>query len=145
MANINETNEPTETTEVVRDEYQDLDECIAVGEHLTDCDDDGYCNYCGDDTPITARYTTTFTYDAQDDRDAANLLDALTDAMATSDALPAYGTTGFTNPRLHKTWPDNDTDRTAMRDWQCEVSNGDTLLGFRDWQAAQAEDTGLDG
>lgn len=126
-------------------EYQDLDECIASGDHLTDTDDDGYCNHCGENDPITVRYTTTFTYDAQHDRDAADLIDALTDAMATSDALPVYGTTAFTTPRLDKTWPDNDTDRTAMRDWKYEVSNGDTLLGFRDWQANQAENTGLDG
>jgi len=27
--------------------YVDLDDCIADGLHLTDCDNDGYCNYCG--------------------------------------------------------------------------------------------------
>jgi hypothetical protein len=27
--------------------YVDPDECIAEGLHLTDCDDDGYCNHCG--------------------------------------------------------------------------------------------------
>ena len=25
-----------------------LGECIANGTHLTDCDDDGYCNFCGE-------------------------------------------------------------------------------------------------
>lgn len=37
--------------------YVNLDDCIADGLHLTDCDDDGYCNYCGcqdviDDPPV---------------------------------------------------------------------------------------------
>ena len=27
--------------------YVDLDDCIADGLHLTDCDNDGYCNHCG--------------------------------------------------------------------------------------------------
>ena len=27
--------------------YADLDDCIADGLHLTDCDDDDYCNHCG--------------------------------------------------------------------------------------------------
>jgi len=29
------------------DEYIDLEECLASGNHLKDCDDDGYCNACG--------------------------------------------------------------------------------------------------
>lgn len=32
-------------------EYLDVDECIAEGIHLTSCDDDGYCNHCGEQTP----------------------------------------------------------------------------------------------
>jgi hypothetical protein len=28
--------------------YCTLGECIATGTHLTDCDDDGYCNFCGE-------------------------------------------------------------------------------------------------
>jgi len=28
-------------------EYADHDECIESGQHLTDCDEDGYCNRCG--------------------------------------------------------------------------------------------------
>lgn len=28
-------------------EYMDLDECLRIDIHLTNCDDDGFCNYCG--------------------------------------------------------------------------------------------------
>ncbi len=28
-------------------EYGTLAECLASGQHLTDCDEDGYCNLCG--------------------------------------------------------------------------------------------------
>ena len=28
-------------------EYIDLQECEEQGSHLTDCDEDGYCNRCG--------------------------------------------------------------------------------------------------
>jgi hypothetical protein len=31
------------------------------------------------------------------------------------------------------TWPENDAEREAYADWQYEVTNGDTLLGFREW------------
>lgn len=27
--------------------YDTLEECVESGEHLSDCDDDGYCNHCG--------------------------------------------------------------------------------------------------
>lgn len=30
------------------DEYCTLDECKFIGQHLTDCDEDGYCNFCGE-------------------------------------------------------------------------------------------------
>ena len=29
-------------------EYKSIGECIQDGTHLTDCDDDGFCNYCGE-------------------------------------------------------------------------------------------------
>lgn len=125
-------------------EYNTYEECLDNGTHLTDCDDDGYCNYCGDDTPIKTRYVTAFTFEAMDPQDAADLLAALTDLMATSDAVPTYGNTGFTAPREDKTWPDTDADRAALRVWKHEVANGDTLRGFRDWAAELATDTGLD-
>ena len=32
-------------------EYCTIGECIATGQHLTECDDDGYCNYCGEQDP----------------------------------------------------------------------------------------------
>jgi hypothetical protein len=32
-------------------EYCTIGECIATGKHLTDCDDDGFCNYCGEQDP----------------------------------------------------------------------------------------------
>ncbi len=32
-----------------------------------------------------------------------------------------------------------DEVEVLMRDWQYEVSNGDTLLGFEDWQAHKQE------
>jgi hypothetical protein len=38
-----------------------------------------------------------------------------------------------------KTWPENDAERDAFVDWQFEVSQGDTLRGFRDWLAAEKE------
>lgn len=36
-------------------------------------------------------------------------------------------------------WPSED-ERPAYADWQGEVANGDTVLGFRDWLTAQAAD-----
>lgn len=27
--------------------YKSVEECIAAGAHLEDCDEDGYCNACG--------------------------------------------------------------------------------------------------
>lgn len=39
------TEEATEEAEYVG--YISIEECIANGTHLTDCDDDGYCNFCG--------------------------------------------------------------------------------------------------
>ena len=38
-----------------------------------------------------------------------------------------------------KTWPETDPERDAFTDWQYEVSQGDTVLGFRDWLAAEKE------
>lgn len=45
--------------------YDDLDDCIASGQHLQDCDDDGYCNNCGhqdspdhDDGPVVTGTVT---------------------------------------------------------------------------------------
>jgi hypothetical protein len=32
-------------------EYCTIGECIATGQHLTECDDDGYCNFCGEQDP----------------------------------------------------------------------------------------------
>lgn len=31
------------------------------------------------------------------------------------------------------TWPETEAERVAYVDWQYEVHNGDTVLGFRDW------------
>lgn len=31
------------------------------------------------------------------------------------------------------TWPRDDHERELFTDWQYEVANGDTLMGFRDW------------
>lgn len=127
------------------DEYTSYEECVANGTHLTDCDDDGYCNFCGEDTPISTGYATTFTFDATDSEHAEELLAALTDVMATSDAVPVYGRTNFTTPHEAKSWPDTDADRDAYATWQAEVANGDTLRGFREWAAELATDTDLDG
>lgn len=33
---------------VEQGEYKSMGQCIQDGTHLTDCDDDGYCNYCGE-------------------------------------------------------------------------------------------------
>lgn len=38
-------------------------------------------------------------------------------------------------------WPQDDTERAAFADYQAEVANGDTAIGFRDWfNARRAED-----
>lgn len=31
------------------------------------------------------------------------------------------------------TWPETDQERDDFKDWQFEVSNGDTVLGYREW------------
>lgn len=33
-------------------EYKSIGQCIQDGTHLTDCDDDGYCNYCGEQEAV---------------------------------------------------------------------------------------------
>lgn len=42
-------------------------------------------------------------------------------------------------------WPENDRDRADYEDWQHDVSNGDTVLGFRDWVAHREEANGEPG
>lgn len=37
-------------------------------------------------------------------------------------------------------WPDNDEERIRFVDWQYEVGNGDTVLGFRDWLTAKEDE-----
>ena len=37
----------SETTDFGVKEYIEIDECVAAGMHLENCDDDGYCNACG--------------------------------------------------------------------------------------------------
>lgn len=37
------------------------------------------------------------------------------------------------------TWPENEDERNDFCDWQFEVGNGDTLLGFRDWMSHRDE------
>lgn len=37
---------------IPNDEYITLEECIASSLHLTDCDDDGYCNHCGEQDKV---------------------------------------------------------------------------------------------
>ena len=39
----------------------------------------------------------------------------------------------------NRTWPENAQERSDFSDWQYEVSNGDTVLGFRDWVAPRNE------
>ena len=36
-----------------------------------------------------------------------------------------------------KTWPTSPAEELAFKDWQYEVANGDTVLGFREWLAQQ--------
>jgi hypothetical protein len=97
-----------------------------------------------DEDVETERYTATFTFDARDTEHAEHLTWALTDVIDTSDAVPVYGNASFTPARLAKTWPENDADRDDFAAWQHDVANGDTLRGYRDWQAEQALDAGLD-
>lgn len=33
---------------IVENEYLEREECVEMGLHLTSCDDDGYCNHCGE-------------------------------------------------------------------------------------------------
>lgn len=43
--------------------YTTFTECIKSGRHLTDCDEDGYCNFCGyqDAAPSTPNPSDIFT------------------------------------------------------------------------------------
>lgn len=36
-----------------------------------------------------------------------------------------------------RTWPEDDAERVAFVDWQYEVANGYTVLGFRQWLEGQ--------
>lgn len=47
---LNVLNDPP-PAEYSESEYKSLGQCIQDGTHLTDCDDDGYCNYCGEQDP----------------------------------------------------------------------------------------------
>lgn len=38
-----------------------------------------------------------------------------------------------------ETWPTTDEDRVEFVDWQYEVGNGDTVLGFREWQRTKED------
>lgn len=40
-----------------------------------------------------------------------------------------------TNP-----WPSTDSERSLFIDWQTDVAEGNTSLGFRDWLAQQDEE-----
>lgn len=53
-------------------------------------------------------------------------------------------TNGSTTDR---TWPENAQERNDFSDWQYEVTNGDTVLGFRDWimHRDEAEDCDVEG
>jgi hypothetical protein len=42
-------------------------------------------------------------------------------------------------PEVLKTWPENDAERDAFMDWQYQVVQGETVLGFRDWLVAEKE------
>lgn len=39
----------------------------------------------------------------------------------------------------NRTWPENAQERSDFSDWQYEVANSDTVLGFRDWIAHRNE------
>lgn len=47
LVTVNVLNDPP-PAEYSESEYKSLGQCIQDGTHLTDCDDDGYCNYCGE-------------------------------------------------------------------------------------------------
>lgn len=38
------------------------------------------------------------------------------------------------------TWPNDPTENASFKDWQYEVANGDTILGFRDWLTANKDE-----
>jgi hypothetical protein len=38
-----------------------------------------------------------------------------------------------------KTWPENPVEVLMFRDWQDDVANGDTTLGFRAWLEGQQD------
>ena len=40
--------EPDEDELQEQEEYIEILDCIEQGTHLTECDEDGYCNFCGD-------------------------------------------------------------------------------------------------
>lgn len=51
-----------------------------------------------------------------------------------------YGETiGADDDEPAPVWPENDDERASFADWQREVGEGDTVRGFRDWLAANAE------
>lgn len=57
-----------------------------------------------------------------------------TSAIHMDTALPSHAIT----PEPEH-WPTSDRDLELVADWQYAVMNGDTLLGFRPWVAAQEE------
>lgn len=43
------------------------------------------------------------------------------------------------------TWPETGEEEDLFKEWQHEVRNGDTILGFRDWIAHDTEVTRAGG
>jgi hypothetical protein len=37
-----------EVSEESHSDYVEKDECVSGGDHLTDCDESGFCNHCGE-------------------------------------------------------------------------------------------------
>lgn len=70
------------------------------------------------------------------DGDDVAATDELFDALADLAGL-AYevDVDGNANLTLKHGWPQTDQERGAFTDWQSEVVNGDTTLGFWGWVA----------
>lgn len=83
-----------------------------------------------------SRTQITVTFDSPTEQHATALADALRDAITTSDALPKFPEVEVSEPiQMDPPWPKG----SMFQDWQYEVGNGDTTLGFHAWAVKNRE------
>ena len=90
-------------------------------------------------TPVGALSAAIFALNTLQFPDASAPVDVMRLAAMTDDAIATLVEMRqqYTSP---VTWPETEAEVTAFTDWQTEVSDGDTMLGYQAWVAAHKDD-----